>query len=128
MKYKTKKEWLEAAKFRVNQSCEGIGGFVWQVIILGLWSLWCYVREIINAFFRREPVAGIIFGLFLFAAMIMLLFTFSEGRATKVTLERRVDSLNYELSKYAPVNNNNGYETVAIDRDTITYKYLDNEK
>ncbi len=58
----------------------------------------------------------------------MLLFTFSEGRATKVTLERRVDSLNYELSKYTPVNNNNGYETVTIGRDTITYKYLDNEK
>ena len=120
MKYQTSKEWLEAAKYRTRQFCEGLWGLIYSVIILGVASLVGYAASEVLAFYSREKVAGAIVSVLLALVLLGWLYTFVSERADVVKFEHRADSLSYELSKYTQFDD--GTERFIIDGDTITVR------
>ena len=120
MIYKTSKEWTEAAKERAAQAFNGLFGLLYHVCFMGIVSGLIYVGKQIEAFYRRETVAGVIISVLMTLVLLGWLVTFVAERAEAVKHEHRADSLSYELSKYRQ-----SYEgdKVVIGEDTVTIDY-----
>ena len=120
MIYKTSKEWMEAARYRVRQFFGGLWGLLYRVLFMGMVSLAVYIYKQIMAFYHRETVAGVIISVLMTLVLLGWLATFVTERAEAVKHEHRADSLSYELSKYRQ-----SYEgdKVVIGEDTVTIDY-----
>ncbi|SEA79992.1 hypothetical protein SAMN04487851_11473 [Prevotella sp. tc2-28] len=109
--------WYKASQYRLKQFSEGFYGLVVKCLLLGLISLLCYLYRVINAFFRRETIAGCIISVILFGVSFSYATSFIKERKLRVEAQYRADSLSYELSKLTQMFEKE--DTLIVNGDTL---------
>lgn len=109
--------WRKALEYRFKQFSEGFYGLLVKCLILGLVSLACYLFRVIDAFFRRETIAGCIVTVLLLGMGFGWFSSFIRERQMRVEAQHRADSLSYDLSKLTQMFDAN--DTLVINGDTI---------
>ena len=119
MIYREYKTWVDTVKFRVKMLLSGLYGVLCLCLIMGMVSVIYFVIRKVNAFFRRELVAGCIMTAIIALLVFGWVSTFVKERYLRVQAQHTADSLAYDLSKFAQM-----YDTadvIIINGDTIKY-------
>lgn len=117
MIYTEFKTWYEALKYRSRMVFFGSLGFIYFVIIIGAMSIFYYVIRQVNAFFRREIIAGCIISSIMLLMAFGWGYTFVQERYRYSVTQHRADSLSYDLSKLTQMFESS--DTIVINGDTI---------
>lgn len=92
--------WRKALEYRGGMILKGLYGLFFHCLIMGTVSLLYFVIRQVNAFYRRETIAGCIITLLLFFLSIGWLASFVNERYQRNEAQYKADSLSYELSKF----------------------------
>ena len=115
--YSSFKQWRLSFRYRLEMFFKGIYGLVFHCLIVGVISVLYFVIRQINAFFRRETIAGCIVTFLLALLTMGWITTFVKERHQRVEAQHRADSLAYDLSKFTQMYDST--EIIVINGDTI---------
>lgn len=115
--YTSMKQWRLSLRYRLGMFLKGIYGLLVHCLIIGMVSVIYYVMRQVNAFFRRETIAGCIVTFLLALLTMGWITTFVKERHLRVEAQHRADSLAYDLSKFTQMYDST--EIIVINGDTI---------
>ena len=117
MLYRSFKEWAIAVKHSGIMLFNALYCVVWLCLIVGLASLFLFVIRQINAFYRRELVAGCIISTIILLMAAGWMITFVNERHSYIQAQHAADSLAYDLSKFTQMYDT--AKTIVINGDTV---------
>ena len=115
--YTSVKQWRLSLRYRLGMFLKGIYGLIFHCLIIGIVSVLYYVIRQVNAFFRRETIAGIVISVLLAGCLSGWMLTFVKERRLRMEAQHKADSLAYDLSKFTQMYGST--ETIVINGDTI---------